>query len=401
MSPLTSLRVLDLSRLLPGPYTTRLLADLGADVIKIETPLLGDYAREAPPEFGGMAMFDMLNRGKQSLALNYRNKQGREIFLHLAKSADIIVETFKPGSVNKWGIGYEAVKAVNPRIIYCSLSGYGQTGPYANRPGHDLNYIAVAGLLGLTGHADAPPAPPGAQIADLGGATFAALHILAALLQRAQTGEGQSIDVAMIDPVVHWLLPTAGSAYFGGQTPQRGQMPLTGGWPCNNVYPTSDGRSLTLGAIEPPFWSEFCRVTGRNDLLPHAFDPVHMSTVAEIFRQKTTAEWLVLFDGVDCPLELVLTLPEVLQHPQVLHRGLVTPPRIPPRPELRGGETARLESLFPYPPREGLAPTLGCDTRAVLESAGYSSTEIEQLAEKKIIKLGDSANQQSNHSEAW
>ncbi len=390
-SPLSSLRILDLSRLLPGPYTTRLLADLGADVIKIETPLLGDYAREAPPEFGGSAMFDMLNRGKQSLALNYRNKQGREIFLKLAATADIIIETFKPGSVDKWGIGYEAVKAVNPRIIYCSLSGYGQTGPYANRPGHDLNYIAIGGLLGLTGTSESGPIPPGAQIADLGGATFAALHILAALLHRAGTGEGQYIDVAMIDPVVHWLLPTAGAAHFGGQNPQRGQMPLTGGWPCNHIYPTADGRHLTLGAIEPPFWSEFCRVTAHNDLLPHAFNPDYTPAVAEIFQQKTADEWLTLFDGVDCPLELVLTLPETLQHPQVVHRALADSPLRDRRGA--GGEVTRLPSPFPYPPREGTAPSLGRDTRAVLASAGYSPEEIAALAERKIIKLGDSASQ--------
>jgi crotonobetainyl-CoA:carnitine CoA-transferase CaiB-like acyl-CoA transferase len=384
VTPLHTLKILDLSRLLPGPYTTRLLADLGAEVIKVETPLLGDYAREAPPEFGGAAMFEMLNRGKQSLALNYRNQQGREIFLQLAANADLIVETFKPGSVDKWGIGYEAVKAVNPGIIYCSLSGYGQTGPYANRPGHDLNYIAIGGLLGLTGTPDSGPVPPGAQIADLGGATFAALHILAALLQRAQTGEGQYIDVAMLDPVVHWVLPTLGSQYFGtGQVPERGRLPLAGGWPCNNVYPTADGRHLTLGALEPPFWSEFCRLTGRNDLLPHAFDPEKSPTVAEIFQQKTADEWLTLFDGMDCPLELVLTLPETLQHPQVVHRGLAR--------NLDPGQPPRLESPFPYPPREGTAPILGRDTRAVLESAGYSPEEIAQFAEKKIIKLGDQA----------
>ena len=383
MTPLNGLRLLDLSRLLPGPYTTRLLADLGADVIKIETPLLGDYAREAPPEFGGMAMFEMLNRGKQSVALNYRNKQGREIFLKLAETADIIVETFKPGSVDKWGIGYEAVKAINPRIIYCSISGYGQTGPYATRPGHDLNYIAIGGLLGLTGTPESGPVPPAAQIADLGGATFAALHILAALLQRAQTGKGQYIDAAMLDPIVHWVLPTLGSQYFGtGQVPERGRLPLAGGWPSNNVYATADGRHLTLGALEPPFWSEFCRVTGRNDLLPHAFAPAYIPAVAEIFRQKAADEWLNIFDGVGCPLELVLTLPEMLHHEQVVHRGLagVDDPKQPATP--------RLESPFPYPPREGPAPTLGRDTRAVLESAGYSPEQITQFAEKKIIKLG-------------
>lgn len=391
MLPLQNVKILDLSRLLPGPYATRLLADLGAEVIKVETPLLGDYARAAPPEFGGLAMFQMLNRGKQSLALNYRNKQGRAVFLRLAETADLIVETFKPGSVDRWGIGYQAVRARNPRLIYCSLSGYGQTGPYRDRPGHDLNYIAIGGLLGLTGQAGGPPVPPGLQIADLGGATFAAFSMLAALIQRAHTGEGQHLDVAMLDPVVHWLLPTAGSNYFGtGKIPERGAMPLTGGWPSNNVYAAADGRYLSLGALEPPFWNEFCRVIGRNDLLPHAFDREKIPAVAEIFRQKTAAEWMRLFDGVNCPLEPVLTLPETLAHPQVIHRGLSTPPPPPGTgDEVARGDPPRLGSPFPYPAPEGPAPVLGQHTRAVLESAGYSPAEIAQLAENKVIKLAE------------
>ena len=170
MSPLSSVRILDLSRLLPGPYATQLLADLGAEVIKVETPRIGDYARMAPSEIGGDTMFQMINRGKKSLSLNYRNRKGREIFLQLAEKADVIVETFKPGSVDKWGIGYEAVRQVNPGIVYCSISGYGQNGPYRDRPGHDINYIAIGGLLGLTGEPGAIPSPPGIQTADLGAA---------------------------------------------------------------------------------------------------------------------------------------------------------------------------------------------------------------------------------------
>jgi crotonobetainyl-CoA:carnitine CoA-transferase CaiB-like acyl-CoA transferase len=361
-----SLRLLDLSRLLPGPYASRLLADHGFEVIKIETPLLGDYARQAPPEFGGDAMFHLLNHGKRSLALNYRNREGRAIFLKLAETADVILETFKPGSMDKWGLGYQAVKALNPGIIYCSLSGYGATGPLRDRVGHDLNYIALGGLLGLTGAPDGPPIPPAAQIADLAGASHAVIAILAALLQRAQTGAGQFLDIAMHDAVVQWMLPTAGAIAISGRQPQRGRMPLTGGSPCNNVYETADGRHLTLAALEPPFWNDFCAAVARPDLTPRAFDETAIPEVADIFRQRALADWIETFRHQDVPLEPVLTLAEVPQHPQVKARGSW------------GGALA-----------EGGAPPLGRDTRAILREAGYSPQEIQAWAEKKIIGLGN------------
>ncbi len=381
MPPLTSTRILDLSRLLPGPYTTQLLADLGAEVIKIETPLLGDYAREAPPEIGGDAMYRMINRGKKSLAVNYRNKVGREIFLRLAESADVIVESFKPGSMDKWGIGYEDVKARNPAIIFCSISGYGQDGPYRDRTGHDINYIAVGGLLGLTGEPDESPSPPAVQTADLGAATFAAMNVLAALLDRLRTGEGRFLDIAMLDPIVHWVMPTIGSQYLGsGELPRRGRMPLTGGWPCNRVYRTKDDCFLSLGALEPPFWSAFCKLVDRPDLLPLAFDESALPAVAEIFAGRTQEDWLAAFADIDAPLEAVLSIPEMLQHPQVKARGLV-------RPAPNDNAVPDLLSPFPYPAAEGSAPDLGQHTRDLLTEAGYSQEDLEAWHERKIVKL--------------
>ena len=380
MSPLTSIRVLDLSRLLPGPYATQLLADLGAEVIKIETPLLGDYAREAPPDIGGDEMFRMINRGKKSVALNYRNRIGREVFLRLAETADFIVETFKPGSVSKWGIGYEAVRERNPGIIYCSISGYGQTGPYRDRVGHDINYISIGGLLGLTGEPDEVPSPPGLQTADLGGATFATMNILAALLERNRTGEGRYLDVAMIDPVVHWVMPTIGSQYIGTkELPQRGRLPLTGGWPCNRVYRTADDRFLSLGALEPPFWGAFCKLVERPDLLSRAFDPEAIEDVAAIFPGRTQAGWLETFAGIDVPLEPVLNMEEMLSDPQVKSRGLVD----------LADEDARLRSPFPYPQAAGAAPGHGAQTGEILLDAGFSQAELDEWNEKKIIKLSN------------
>ena len=322
--PLTGIRILDLSRLLPGPYATLLLGDLGAEVIKVETPLLGDYARRAPEAFGGMAMFELINRGKKSIGLNYRNKIGRKVFLRLASKADVILESFKPGSVSRWGIGFEEVQAVNPGIVYCSLSGYGQDGPYRDRVGHDLNYIALAGLLELTGEPGSAPTPPGVQLADLGGATMAAMAILAALLQKGRTGLGTYLDMAMFDTVVHWVMPTSAAILLGTQgEPERGRMPLTGGWACNAVYETADGRFITLAAIEPPFWSTFCQTIDRPDLLDKAFDAGARGAVREIFLDRTLTEWIHLFHGKEVPLEPVNTISEMLIDPQVRARGMV------------------------------------------------------------------------------
>ena len=381
MPPLQHTRILDLSRLLPGPYASQLLADLGAEVIKIETPLLGDYARESPPEIGGDAMFRMINRGKKSVSVNYRNKIGREIFLRLAETADVIIETFKPGSVDKWGIGYEAVSARNPGVIYCSISGYGQEGPYRDRAGHDINYIALGGLLGLTGEPDQHPSPPAVQTADLAGATFAAMNILAALLEKGRTGEGRHLDVAMLDPIVHWMMPTVGAQYFGtGRAPRRGRLPLTGGWPCNRVYRTKDDRFLAMGALEPPFWGAFVRVVERPDLLGRAFDETAIPEVSEIFLTRTQAEWLLAFDGQDMPLEPLHSLPDMLTDPQVRARGLIRPGENPDKlPDLL--------SPFPFPPAQGSAPALGQHTRELLITAGYSLDELNAWHERKIIKL--------------
>lgn len=381
--PLAGITVLDLSRLLPGPYATMMLHQMGAQVIKVETPRLGDYARYAPEEFGGDGMFHLLNRGKKSVGLNYRNKRGREIFLELAARADVIFEMFKPGSVSKWGIDYQAVRERNPSVVYCSLSGYGQNGPLRDRAGHDLNYISLAGLLGINGPAGGAPTPPGVQIADLGGGMLAAMSILGALVGRERSGQGTYIDAAMLDLAVSWVMPIAGSWFFArGQSPQTGDLPLSGGWPCYNVYQSADGAYLSLGALENPFWGTFCEEIERPDLLGKQFDSALIPEIAQIFRERTRDEWLELFASKDVCLEPVASVKESLEHPQVIARGLVKGSPETTRRPIMG-------SLFPFAQSDmgDTAPELGADTQEVLLEAGISQEEIDALNQRGVIKV--------------
>ena len=375
-SPLAGIRILDLSRLLPGPYCTLLLADLGAEVIKIETPLVGDYARTVA-DFGGPAMFEAVNRNKKSAAINYRNPRGRELLLQLARSSDVMIETFRPGAVKRWGIGHAAVGQVNPRIVYCSLSGYGQDGPYAHRAGHDLNYLALGGLLALNGVAGGPPIPPGVQIADLSGGMLAAVAILAALVGRQSTGRGTFLDVAMIDAVASWAAPMAGviqATSANGQAP-RGRTPLSGGLPCYNVYETADGKFISLGALEPHFWTSFCNAIQRSDLLARQFDTTATDELTQVFFRHTRDEWLECLREADVCVEPVKELDETLRDPHLRQRGLVT-------------ERNTLGSPFHFAAQSAPtpAPALGQHTLEVLKHLGLSDNEIQALETAGVVK---------------
>jgi len=379
VSPLEGIRILDLSRLLPGPYLTQLLADLGAEVIKIETPRLGDYARMAPPEMGLGGLFETINRGKKSVAINYRNPRGREVFMKLCTTADVILEGFKPGSVKKWGIDFKAVRAVKPDIVYCALSGYGQIGPYHDRAGHDLNYLALGGALALNALPGKAPVPFGLPAADLAGGMLAAIAILAGLNGRSRTGQGLYLDMALMDGVLSWMTPLASAAYFSGIEVSAGRLPLLGGLPCFNIYQTADGKYLTLAALEPTFWSDFCKVTSRADLLASQFDRMIGEEVAAVFQQRSRDEWLQAFTGTDGCVEPVNSFEEMLVHPQIRARGYVR--------EVEG-KPAGMNTPFVFARgEERPAPKLGEHTRLVLSDIGMSKREIKALVKQGILGI--------------
>ena len=369
MQPLKEIRILDLSRLLPGPYLTQLLADLGAEVIKVETPSLGDYARSLPPEMGMGDLFSAVNMDKKSLALDYRHAEGRELFLKLAVNADVIVESFRPGNVDKYGIGYDAVRAVNPKIVYCSISGYGQEGPYRQRAGHDLNYMSLGGAQALNGCRKEIPVPYGLPVADLSGGMLAAIAILGALVG----GEGAYLDMALLDGVISWMTPFALSAHFRGV---QGTHPLAGGQPSYNIYETADGKHISLAALEQHFWQTFCETIERPDLLMLQFSPDVADELTALFRTRTQSEWIALFADKDACVEAVLSIEEMLTSPPVQARGHID----------IGENGAALRSPFVFARRDRApAPTLGADTRPLLEELVLDEAEFDGLVQRGIV----------------
>ncbi|MGH2898842.1 MAG: CaiB/BaiF CoA transferase family protein, partial [Solirubrobacteraceae bacterium] len=270
---LDGVRVLDLSRLLPGGFCSLLLADHGADVLKVEDTGVGDYIRWAPPAVEGAApsaasaLFLALNRNKRSIRIDLKQEQGRAVLLDLVRCHDVVLESFRPGVLERLGVGYEALRAVNPRLVYCAITGYGQDGPLRDRPGHDMNYLGLVGLLGLSGAVDGPPVPAAGQIADLGGgALMAAFGILAALRTAERSGAGQVVDISMSDGALSWLALVAARLLADGVVPRRGGLELAGGLACYRPYACADGGWVTLGALEPKFWQAWCRGAGREDL---------------------------------------------------------------------------------------------------------------------------------------
>jgi crotonobetainyl-CoA:carnitine CoA-transferase CaiB-like acyl-CoA transferase len=393
--PLEGLRVLDLSRLLPGGFCSLLLADFGADVIKVEDTGLGDYVRWAPPYYEGAddtarsALFLALNRGKRSIRIDLKSDAGREVLLRLARDADVVLESFRPGVLDRLGVGYERLRADNPGLVYCAISGYGQDGPFTARSGHDMNYLGLNGLLGLTGNADGPPMQSAGQIADIGGgALMAVIGILIAVRERDRSGEGQFVDCSMFDGALSWLAMVAAEAMANGRAPRRGELQLAGAITCYRPYKCADGW-VTLGALEPKFWKAFCLGVGREDLVNLAFDPPGSDThaaVEEIFAQRTRSEWQAFASEHDCCLEPVLELDEVLDSELVRAREMVTS-LVQPGAEREVkllGVPIKL-SRTPGDPARGPGPVLGEHTDQVLRQAGYAGEEIEALLESGAV----------------
>lgn len=358
-SPLAGTLVVDLSRNLPGPLTSKLLADLGARVVKVEEPSAGDPVRMAPPVREGVgALAAILLSGIESVALDLKQPEARAVLEKLLERADVLVEGFRPGTLARLGFPPEELRARYPRLVICSISGWGQSGPYAARAGHDITYQAVAGTL-------APAADMSAvQVADLVGAWSAVTSILAALLERERTGQGRYVDVALYDAAVHANL-VGWAVEAGGQRRVGDRLPLTGALPCYNVYETADGRRLAIGALEPHFWKRFCEAVDRPDLVKRQYSVSARRKVADLIRTRTQHEWMTLLGRHDIPVEPVLSASEAREHPQLRERGLLAsgPDRLP-----RLGFPARLDGERPQ--AGGKVPALGEQTKKLLAELG-------------------------------
>ncbi|SMC21661.1 Crotonobetainyl-CoA:carnitine CoA-transferase CaiB [Desulfacinum hydrothermale DSM 13146] len=389
--PFQGIRVLDLSRLLPGPFCSMLLADLGADVIKVEDPQVGDYIRWWPPKVGSNSGFHVvLNRNKRSLTLNLKKPAGRDLFRRLAASTDVILEGFRPGVMDRLGVGYRELRRINPRLIYCAITGYGQEGPRAQRAGHDINYLALSGVLSYCGR-DGDPVLPGVQIGDLGGgALTAAFSIAAALFWRERTGEGQMIDISMTDGAVAWNCLRWGKFLADAKIPEPGDDLLNHGLACYDVYRTRDGRHMSLGALEPQFWKAFCRVMGRPDwdrpdyFLPGPHQKELRDQVAAVFAERTQAQWIQVFRSEDCCCEPVLNLAEVMTDEAMIQRRMVVELHHQAWGAYRQMGLAPKFSQTPGTIRTH-APDLGEHTREVLLEAGLDEETIESLRQEGAV----------------
>jgi len=404
MLALEDIKILDLAHLVPGSLCTMILSDLGADVIKIE----------APPEVGGrgaglglsprgeegrrQAAFDALNRNKKSVGLNLRSEKGRQIFYQLAQTADVIVEGFRPGVVKRLGVDYEAIKAINSRVVYCSLSGYGQDGPYSSFSGHDVNYISIAGALDLIGTTGGSPVIPLNLLADFAGASLhGVMGILAALVARGKTGVGQYVDIAYTDGVISLLSWFISNHFSNGAMYKRGETWLHGAYPYYGAYEAKDGKYVSIGCVEPWFWENLCRALGKEEYIPYCVAPEHFihkpeddkweeisSYLKQVFLTKTRDEWFEFLSKKDVPVGKVHTLDEFSSDPQVLHRQMVIEMDHPTVGKVKQPGIAIKLSETPGKVRT-FAPLFGEHTEEVLLQLSYTDTQISELRQAKVI----------------
>ncbi|AMO74982.1 CaiB/BaiF CoA transferase family protein [Pseudomonas citronellolis] len=383
--PLASLKVLDFSTLLPGPFASLLLADMGAQVLRVESPTRMDLVRVLPPHDDGVsASHAYLNRNKRSIALDLKRPEAVEVVKQLVREYDIVLEQFRPGVMDKLGVGYEALKAINPKLIYVSITGYGQTGPYRDRAGHDINYLALAGVASYTGRRDTGPLPLGVQLADIaGGSLHGVMGLLAAVIHRQQTGEGQQVDISMTDCAFS-LNGMAGAGYLAcGVEPGMEAQALNGG-SFYDYYRTRDGRWFSVGSLEPQFMQQFCAAIGRPELAARGLSPkaedqrLLKREIAIEFEKRDFADWRERFAAVDACVEPMLPLSEAVEHPQIQARGLVTEvPRGDGRSQRQMACPIRFSAGLPAPKHIGVAA--GAHSAEVLAELGYSDEQVAAL----------------------
>ncbi len=389
--PLSSLKILDFSTLLPGPFASLLMADMGADVLRVESPSRVDLVRLLPPHDQGVAASHAyLNRNKRGIALDLKQAAAVEVVKQLVQEYDIVLEQFRPGVMDKLGVGYEALKAINPRLIYVSITGYGQTGPYKDRAGHDINYLALSGIADQTGRLDSGPLPLGIQAADIaGGSLHGVVGLLAAVIQRQQTGEGQHVDISMTDCAFS-LHAMAGAGYLAcGEEPKMESQALNGG-SFYDYYRSRDGRWFSVGSLEPQFMQPFCAAIGRPELAVHGLSPkpeqqrALKQQIQLEFEKRDSAEWREIFAALDVCVEPLLSLAEAVEHPQLQARELVV--EVP-----RDGKPAQRQIACPIkfsralPAPRHIGAPVGAHTAQVMAQLGYSTEQIAQLRAGKVI----------------
>ncbi|HEV2218731.1 MAG TPA: CaiB/BaiF CoA-transferase family protein [Candidatus Dormibacteraeota bacterium] len=381
--PLSGLRILDLTRLLPGAFCTMLLADMGADVVKIEEPGTGDYMRWTPPLIDGQsALFNALNRNKRSVTLNLKTGEGRDLLLKLVDGAAVLLEGNRPGVMDRLGAGWDVLHARNPRLVVCSITGYGQDGPFASRAGHDINYTATAGVLGLNGEAGRAPVPLSVQVGDIaGGGLQPAVSILAALLAVERGGEGRWIDVSMTDGSLSFLALALAQA-GAGEDIVRGMQRLSGRYACYRVYECKGGGYYSVGALEPKFWAALCGALGKPELVELQFaegsrqQAIHRQ-LETIFSTRTRDEWVPVLAPLDACCEPVLALHEVAGHPQIAARRLID--------ERATGVELRPAVVMRQGWRRMDPPGLGEHTAEVLAEVGVDASDLKELRGSGVV----------------
>ncbi|MBI3302503.1 MAG: CoA transferase [Deltaproteobacteria bacterium] len=396
--PLAGITVLDLTRLAPGPFCTMILGDMGAEVIRVQEPgpPTGRRAEQAGAAgtqmagAGGTSAYNALQRNKKSIGINLKDPEAREVFYNLVRKADVLVEELRPGVAKRLGIDYDTLKVKNPRLIYCAVTGYGQTGPYAPLAGHDLNYISQAGALSIIGPKNGLPTIPQNLLADYaGGGMQGALGVLAALFAREKTGRGQFVDAAMMDGVMYLIVQFLSGYFANGEIPVRGAGMLSGAAPHYNVYETKDGKLLSIGSLEPWFYANLCRAVGREDLIPYEFDeskhPELFAHLREVMKSKTRDEWFTFLNQTDQCVGKVLSLDELEHDPQVQARQMVIEVQDPKHGKVKQVGIAPKLSETPGSVRR-LAPALGEHTDEILGGVGLAQAEINRLREKGAIR---------------